>query len=409
MAKVILYEHTSFGGDTLTLTGPEPNLHDQGFGDKVSSIRASGGDGKWVFYEHTFFRGRSFSLRTGSSRSRVGDSWNDIISSVVYQPSPQSTAEEGEPEIDAGQLVAEASANAMWQPGAADSMTMQKVRILEEDGGIWRTVVDCAAQFNPTKLKLSKKASWKTEKTWQSNIGKTTFTGGDPIKLSAKLFFDTTASGDDVRQYTEPLMALTMIDLSEAAQMASEEEIKEQLQSKKEDLEREKEGIDSLEERIEEAPELDVMRKAFQPILERHKQRRDALEREIEDLENQLKGRAAGSKGAPPKCKFVWGNFSFIAIMESVKVTFNMFLPNGTPIRAQAKVTMKQIEEQALYESQNPTTRSAPRRTWTVKEGQTLDWIAYQEYGDPSLWRRLARLNDLGDPLDLVPGQVLKL
>jgi nucleoid-associated protein YgaU len=409
MAKVTLYEHKGFDGDTLALTEAETNLHDRDFGDKVSSIRTAGGSGRWVFYEHTFFRGRSFSLNEGASRSWVGDDWNDIISSVVYQPSVSTAEEEEESGPDVGQVVAEAEAAAMWQPDTTDPMTMQKVRILREDNGIWRTVVDCAAQFNPSKLKLSKKAAWKTEKTWQSNIGKSTFTGGKPIRLSAKLFFDTTASGGDVRRYTEPLMALTMVDLAEAAQGASEEEVKEEVEAKKEELQQVEETISELESSIEESDDSDVMREALQPLIDSHEQNKAALEREVEDLENQLKGRAAGSKGAPPKCKFVWGNFSFIAIMESVKVTFNMFLPNGTPIRAQAKVKMKQIEEQALYEPQNPTTRSAPRKTWTVKAGQTLDWIAYQEYGDPSLWRRLARLNDLDNPLDLVPGQVLKL
>jgi nucleoid-associated protein YgaU len=44
-----------------------------------------------------------------------------------------------------------------------------------------------------------------------------------------------------------------------------------------------------------------------------------------------------------------------------------------------------------------------------VSEGQTLAWIAYQEYGDSGYWRHIAETNDLADPLDLRPGQVLKL
>jgi nucleoid-associated protein YgaU len=44
-----------------------------------------------------------------------------------------------------------------------------------------------------------------------------------------------------------------------------------------------------------------------------------------------------------------------------------------------------------------------------VHEGQSLDWIAYQEYGNPSCWRHIAEINDLDDPLNLQPGQVLKI
>jgi nucleoid-associated protein YgaU len=38
-----------------------------------------------------------------------------------------------------------------------------------------------------------------------------------------------------------------------------------------------------------------------------------------------------------------------------------------------------------------------------------LDWIAYQEYGDAAAWRHIAEVNNLHNPLSLVPGQLLKL
>ena len=42
-------------------------------------------------------------------------------------------------------------------------------------------------------------------------------------------------------------------------------------------------------------------------------------------------------------------------------------------------------------------------------EGERLDWIAYQEYGNPRHWRHIADVNDLANPFDLRSGQVLKL
>ena len=44
-----------------------------------------------------------------------------------------------------------------------------------------------------------------------------------------------------------------------------------------------------------------------------------------------------------------------------------------------------------------------------VEEGQRLDWIAYQEYGDAARWRYIAESNNLDDPDVLQPGQILKL
>jgi nucleoid-associated protein YgaU len=44
-----------------------------------------------------------------------------------------------------------------------------------------------------------------------------------------------------------------------------------------------------------------------------------------------------------------------------------------------------------------------------VREGERLDWIAYREYGNPARWRHIAEVNGISDPLELQPGQVLKL
>jgi hypothetical protein len=113
-------------------------------------------------------------------------------------------------------------------------------------------------------------------------------------------------------------------------------------------------------------------------------------------------------KGEPPLCRFEWGRFlTFTAVISSLSQKFTMFKPDGTPLRAEVGVSFKQVEEGAR--PQNPTTRTESRKVWVVLEGQTLDWIAYQEYGDSAYWRHIAETNHLANPLDLRPGQVLKL
>ena len=42
-----------------------------------------------------------------------------------------------------------------------------------------------------------------------------------------------------------------------------------------------------------------------------------------------------------------------------------------------------------------------------VNEGDTIDWIAFEEYGDSAMWRFIAETNNLDDPLRLKTGQVL--
>ncbi|MBI1878919.1 MAG: peptidoglycan-binding protein [Chloroflexi bacterium] len=124
---------------------------------------------------------------------------------------------------------------------------------------------------------------------------------------------------------------------------------------------------------------------------------------------DQNKKNAKTGKGEPPKCKFIWGNFlSFTAVIQKITQKFVMFRADGTPVRAKVTVTFEQLSEEKP-KRQNPTSQSESRKIWVVHEGQTLDWIAYQEYGDPACWRYIAETNNLMDPKELRPGQILKL
>jgi hypothetical protein len=115
----------------------------------------------------------------------------------------------------------------------------------------------------------------------------------------------------------------------------------------------------------------------------------------------------------PSQCKFIWGMFSvsltmaFTAYIPSVDLKFTHFLSDGTPVRAEADVEF--IAVSSMLPMQNPTSRSEARSVRVVTEGQTIDLIAHQEYGDPAAWRHIAKVNGLTDPRNLKAGQVLRL
>lgn len=112
----------------------------------------------------------------------------------------------------------------------------------------------------------------------------------------------------------------------------------------------------------------------------------------------------------PPDCRLTWGSvLSLVVVVESVDLTFTFFLNNGTPVRATARLSLKQKIDENQQSGQNPTTRTEARKTWVVHEGQRLDWIAFQEYGNPAYWRHIAETNNLADPGALRAGQILKL
>jgi nucleoid-associated protein YgaU len=210
--------------------------------------------------------------------------------------------------------------------------------------------------FRPSKIVLSKTVTWSTDDSKAGatnptkppprpllNVPEFFFGGGSAATLDlGDLLFDTTIpnfSGvepgyDDVRQYTDKLLALTLFNPNETDP----------------------------------------------------------------------------KKKRPPLCQFSWGKIlSFTMIVESATVTFELFLPDGTPVRARVKLGLKQYKDEKLYLRQNPTSRSEVYNTWVVQAGERLDWIAYQAYGDPSLWRLIAQANSLTDPLDLHSGQILKI
>ena len=113
---------------------------------------------------------------------------------------------------------------------------------------------------------------------------------------------------------------------------------------------------------------------------------------------------------SPPSVTLVWGKITlFTAVVTSVQVTYTMFAPDGTPIRAKADVSFQQNEllGDDVIPAQNPTSRSDARKTRQVHAQQRLDQIAFEEYGDSRDWRLLAEANHLDDPFHLVDGQVL--
>jgi nucleoid-associated protein YgaU len=115
-------------------------------------------------------------------------------------------------------------------------------------------------------------------------------------------------------------------------------------------------------------------------------------------------------KGEPRQVVVQWGKFiSYVAVIESINQVFSFFLPNGTPLRANVTVSLREVLDEAELPPQNPTSRSEVRRTWVVEKGQRIEWIAHRAYGTTSAWRHLAEVNGLLNPAVLRPGQILKI
>lgn len=116
-------------------------------------------------------------------------------------------------------------------------------------------------------------------------------------------------------------------------------------------------------------------------------------------------------KGRPPMVEFHWGRiWSFKAVITRLTEKCTLFRDDGVPVRATLDITFLQAKEGGAYPAQNPTTMNVSGyKRWVVRDGDTIDWIAFHEYGDSSLWRYLADVNGLDNPGKLRQGQALAI
>jgi nucleoid-associated protein YgaU len=69
--------------------------------------------------------------------------------------------------------------------------------------------------FNPKEYSFSKSNSWLKGEGGAANVPSIEFSSGEPAKLQLQLFFDTYATGDDVRKkHTDAIWQLMMVDES---------------------------------------------------------------------------------------------------------------------------------------------------------------------------------------------------
>ncbi len=121
----------------------------------------------------------------------------------------------------------------------------------------------------------------------------------------------------------------------------------------------------------------------------------------IVDIDNTLH--------APPPCSFVWETFLYEGIVTSFKKEFTYFFSTGTPARVKVSITLKSYEvvKKKIKALNFQSSDISKRRV--LLEGDTLFSMAYREYKNPALWRKIAEENEINNPLDISFGTELLL
>ncbi len=113
------------------------------------------------------------------------------------------------------------------------------------------------------------------------------------------------------------------------------------------------------------------------------------------------------NKPNPPILTLIWGGNKALAgfrgYLKSVSAKYTVFDGSGNPLRATASITLEEVPTDP--KGQNPTSGSRQgRRRHVLTEGETLHSIAWDEYGDATLWRALAAFNGFDDPMRVPIG-----
>lgn len=115
-----------------------------------------------------------------------------------------------------------------------------------------------------------------------------------------------------------------------------------------------------------------------------------------------------GDSHEPLHFKLIWGtNSIFKGRVTELSITYKLFKPDGTPIRAVAKVKFKSsIEEEKRAAKEN---KQSPDLTHIrqVKDGDTLPLMCYRIYGDTRYYLQVAAINGIGNFRKLIPGTEL--
>lgn len=114
-----------------------------------------------------------------------------------------------------------------------------------------------------------------------------------------------------------------------------------------------------------------------------------------------------GSLHRPPKVTFKWGSLNFNGVVTKFNHTYTMFTESGMPVRAKVNLTFKSLISPTDTRRKSPFESPDRSKYRTIREGIGLWDIANMEYGDPDMWKVIARENGILNPLDVRPGQVV--
>ena len=119
-------------------------------------------------------------------------------------------------------------------------------------------------------------------------------------------------------------------------------------------------------------------------------------------------GKHAGEIHRPMYLKLSWGTLLSKCVLKSAEITYTLFKPDGTPLRAKVKATFSENVEDTLRVAEERKSSPDLTHVHTVGEGEHLSLLAYRFYGDASRYLQVAQNNGLTNYRRLEVGQQIR-
>jgi hypothetical protein len=131
----------------------------------------------------------------------------------------------------------------------------------------------------------------------------------------------------------------------------------------------------------------------------------DVREKYIRPLETLMK--VNRHTHLPPECLVVWGSLYFRGVLQEMSKKYTLFTGDGTPVRARVDLTFLELIGMLIQKKEEPQDSPDRRKLFKMTEDSSIWQMAYEAYGDPGLWRVIARANHIDDPWHIEPGKNL--
>lgn len=121
----------------------------------------------------------------------------------------------------------------------------------------------------------------------------------------------------------------------------------------------------------------------------------------------EVTGKNDGDIHRPRYLKLVWGSLLVKCVLKSAEVSYALFNPDGTPLRAKIRAIFSENIEDTLRVAEQGNNSPDLSHYRTIREGDNLPLLTENIYGNSSYYLQIAKINGLKNFRQLEVGQRL--